>query len=198
MRDSRQHHRTSIRRGSGGGFTLVEILIVVVIIGIVAATAVPRLDTSGMRADAAARGVRGAIQVAQRTAVMRQFDVILSIDVANRAVRVVEDRNNNAAVDDGERTTWVRLDEATRFATPPAPVGVAGGDPGAVMLSQPRTIGGLPSIIFRRNGAASSDAEIFLQGATGRGESLRAITVVRATGRAEWYRRDGSWKKVGS
>jgi prepilin-type N-terminal cleavage/methylation domain-containing protein len=180
------------------GYTIVELLMVVVIIGIVTASALPRLNTSGMRVDAAARDVRGTIQVAQRTAVMRQYDVIVSIDAPNNALRVVEDRNNNASIDNGERVRWVHLEPGNVFDTPPAGVNAAGGALSSMRLSQPRTIGGLPSIIFRRHGAASSDAEIFIQGSGGRDTDFRAVTVVQATGRAEWYRRNGSWKKVGS
>jgi prepilin-type N-terminal cleavage/methylation domain-containing protein len=198
MRDRRQNPRVSARRASRDGYTLVELMMVVVVIGIATAMALPRLNTSGMRVDAAVRDVRGTLQVAQRTAVMRQFDVIVSVDVANAALRVVEDRNNNAAIDADERTRWVRLEPGNRFTVPPAGVTPANGALSAVRLSQPRTIDGLPSIIFRRHGAASSNAEIFVQGVGGRDSDFRAVTVVQATGRAEWYRRDGAWKKVGA
>jgi len=198
MRDRRQFGRVNVRRRRRDGYTLVELLMVVAVIGIVTAMAVPRLNTGGMRADAAVRDVRGAIQVAHRTAVMRQFDVIVSVDAANDALRVVEDRNNNASIDAGERVRWVHLEAGNTFETPPAGVAAAGGALSAMRLSQPRTIGGLPSVIFRRHGAASSDAEIFIRGPGQTDTDFRAVTVVQATGRAEWYRRDGSWKKVGA
>ena len=169
---------------------------VVVIIGLLAGFAVPRLDTAGMRSDAAARQVRGALQLAQRTAVMRQFDVIVSVDVANGGVRVTEDRNNNSQVDAGERTTWHHLEDGQRFRAPPTPLD--GSTASAVNLSLPRTVGGLPSVIFRRNGAASSSMEIYLAGRDSTASS-RAVTVTQATGRTEWLRySESEWKKGGA
>ncbi|HEY0969467.1 MAG TPA: GspH/FimT family pseudopilin [Gemmatimonadales bacterium] len=194
MREDLRQPRVRAPRPDRKGFTLVELVMVVALIGIVAAMAIPRMNTSAMHADAAARNIRGAIQVAQRTAVMRQYDVIVSIDADAGALRVVEDRNDNSAVDVGERTTWIRLDNGVAFATPPAPVGLATGPKGAVMLSQPRNIDGLPSVIFRRNGAASSDAELFIRGPRGRDADFRAVTITRATGRADWFRRGDHWR----
>lgn len=193
-RHSRDGHRR--RDGRRHGFTLIEMLMVVVIIGLLAGFAAPRINSGGMRADAAARQMRGALQVAQRTAVTRQFDVIVGVDAAGGGLRVTEDRNNNAQVDAGERTTWHRLDGRSRFAAPPSPL------PGSVAttanLSRPRTIGGLPSVIFRRNGAASSALELYLAGSDP-STTVRAVSVVQATGRTEWHRHTGAgWKKVGA
>ncbi len=49
-------------RTNQGGFTLIELVIVIVLLGILAAVAVPRfLDLSEEAADAACDGVRGAV-----------------------------------------------------------------------------------------------------------------------------------------
>lgn len=189
-------HRNGTRHNQRSGFTLVELIIVLVIVGVVAAMAVPRLDLAGYRADAGARLVRGALQVAHRTAIARQSDVIVSFDADGGGVRIAEDLNSNGQIDADERVTWKRFDGGIRFATPPATID--GGNGGAVVLTRSRAVEGLPSVIFRRNGAASSDVELYLTDATGERDAFRGIAVVQATGRADWYRlRDGNWKEVG-
>ena len=62
--------------GSSAGFTLVEILVVVVILGITAGIVVPyALNTSSMQATAAARTLVSDLQYAQNVAVTTQSDV---------------------------------------------------------------------------------------------------------------------------
>ncbi|HEU4631938.1 MAG TPA: type II secretion system protein [Gemmatimonadaceae bacterium] len=178
------------------GFTMIEVVTVLVIIGIMAAVAVPRLNARGYHADAAAREVRGVLQVAQRTAVARQFDVIVSFDVAGRSMRIVEDRNTNGAIDADERVRWQVLDAGPSFATPPAALPGFSGN-GAVVIPRARTVAGLPSVIFRRNGAASSELAVYVAGAAGDAATLRAIAMDQATGRTRWYRwRDDAWTAV--
>ena len=167
---------------------------VLAIFGVMAALAIPRLNTRGFHADAAARSVRGTLQVAQRTAVARQYDVIVSFDVATSAMRVTEDRNTNGNIDGGERTSWHTLDGGPAFVTPRSALAGFSGD-GAIVIPRVRTIGGLPSVIFRRNGAASSELAVYMAGLAGDTTSLRAITMEQATGRTRWFRYlDGAWK----
>lgn len=183
------------RRRARRAFTLIELLLVVTILAIVAGFAIPRVDTMKYRADAAARVVIGQLQNAQRLAVTRQFDVLVSFDAAGRRFRIVEDANNNGRADSGERVSWRTLEEGTQFAEPPSPVAMRGG---AVVGRDLRTVDGMPTITFRRDGSASGDTEIYVTSPRARPTDFRAVVVTEATGRAEWMRYDGSgWTRGG-
>src|SRR5688572_1888643 len=100
------------------GVTMIELLIVMIILGVVAAMAVPRIDMNAYRADAAARGVRGVLQIAQRSAITRQSNVVVTFDSTNRRMTVLEDNNDNGTADVGERVINKPLDEHVRFIAP--------------------------------------------------------------------------------
>ena len=83
--------------------TIIELLMVMIILGVVAAIAVPRIDMNAYRADAAARAVRGVLQIAQRSAITRQSNVVVTFDSTNHRMTVLEDNNDNGTADPGER-----------------------------------------------------------------------------------------------
>lgn len=175
------------------GVTLVELLVALVLLGILAGAALPRLDPAAHRADAGMRQVRGALQQAQRIAVQHQYDVVVSFDVRAGSIRVAEDSTNDRVIA-GERVRWLPLDPGVRFVRPASPVpgGVGGAEvagPGV------RSVDGLPSVVFRRSGAASGDLEVYLAAARrGAGDDVRAVTVVHGTGRTAWFRlTDRGW-----
>jgi Tfp pilus assembly protein FimT len=163
------------------GSTLTETILVMVLIGIFTALAVPKINLPGFRADASARQVRMTLQVAQRLAVTRQYNVIISFDTANQTMRMVEDLNNNGVPDAGERVTWHPLPEGTHFATPPA--GVFGPVSQSVSGASIQTIDGMPSIIFLRSGASSTDLEVYLTSLAGAPDYFRGVTVTQSTSR---------------
>ena len=175
------------------GMTLSEIITVMTIAGVVVGIALPRVPVVPMRLDAGARTVFTALQVAQQLAVVRQCNVIVSFDVAGGTVRTLEDRNGDAAVSIGDKVKWQPLQEGVVFAAPPSGRGVNGPVSKEISGSTLSTIEGMPSITFRRNGAASSDIEIYLGlGAIENGS--RGVTVSQATGRPSWHRwSGGSW-----
>lgn len=181
---------------SRSGFTLVELLLVVVLIGVMAAIAVPRFPIAAMRADAGVRTLHGALQLAQRLAITRQADVVVLVDTAEGRLRVFEDYNRNGDIDGNERARAFPLDEGAHFVPPPGG-GVFGASAQAMAGTNLAEREGLPSVVFRRNGAASSDLELYLRAAGGRETAWRAVLVAPSTGRAEaWRLVDSSWTRM--
>ena len=177
------------------GVTFTELLVACALVGILAAAAVPRVDTLRLRAEGSAQLVRGTLQLAQRLAVQHQFDVVVGFDVAGGRMRVTEDRNNDG--DPGaDRVRWVPLDAGVRFAAPATPV-PGGTGAAAVVLSRVRTVGGLPSVIFHRGGSASAALEVYLVATRGARQDVRAVTVVQGTGRTTRFRLlGGGWQEA--
>jgi prepilin-type N-terminal cleavage/methylation domain-containing protein len=174
------------------GITIIELVMVMIIIGIVAAMSVPRIGMTGYKSDASARAVRGALQVAQRNAITRQSNVVVSFDLANGRLRILEDNNDNGAVDTDERVIHVPLEEGTRFAAPTMGRvdGSTATDP--IAGSALKTIAGLTSIVLRRDGSSSSDVEIYLTVRTTVSNEFRAVVVTPSTGKADLYRYSGT------
>ena len=176
------------------GFTVIELMMVVAIIGIIATLAFPKVNFTQYQVDAGARLIRINLQNAQRLAVARQYDVIVSFDVAKNSMRIVEDGNDNGAVDAGERVSWRSLEDNVHFAVPITGLNGVAGSP--VIGSNLKTIDGMPSVIFRRDGAASSDVEIYLTSKRAKSNDYRAVQVVQATGRSDWFKYISSkWKQ---
>jgi prepilin-type N-terminal cleavage/methylation domain-containing protein len=178
------------------GFSAVELLIVCAIVGIFATLAYPRVNFTQFQVDSGARTIRVALQNAERLAVTRQYDVVVSFDQTNKRVRILEDGNNNDAVDNGERVTYAVLEDGVHFKVPPA--GLSGPVTTPVIGSNLKTIDGMPSVIFRRDGAASSDLEVYLVSSKEKTSDFRAIQVVQSTGRTEWFRYLNNLWKAGS
>jgi prepilin-type N-terminal cleavage/methylation domain-containing protein len=79
-------------RPFSAGFTLVEILVVVVIMGIAGAIILPQLSArDDMKAAAAARVVMGDLIYAQNLAITTQSYKYLQFDVVNKNYSVVDD-----------------------------------------------------------------------------------------------------------
>jgi Tfp pilus assembly protein FimT len=174
------------------GTTLVETIFVIILIAILAALAIPKINLPGFRADASARQTRMALQVAQRLAVTRQYNVIVSFDTVKQTIRIVEDLNNNGVADSGERVTWHPLTDGTRFAAPP--VGIYGPVAQSVSGNSIQMIDGMPSVIFMRSGAATSDVEVYLTSLSPALDYFRGIAVTQPTGRTIYEKYvNGTW-----
>lgn len=169
-------------------FTLAELMLVVVVAGITMTLALPRIDTTKIKADAVAGIVRTTLQYAQRQAITRQHDILVSFDTTGERIRTIWDANGDGVADSSEHVFWRGLDNGVLFTDVGTP-GVSGD-----VIQQPVSgptislLSGFPTITFHRDGSASSDAEIYIKVAAHGPPWYRAITVTQATGRVSWYR----------
>lgn len=184
------------RASRSAGFTLVEGLMVIVIIGIVSVLAFPRIDTEAYKVNSAVRGINSALMHAERAAVTLQHDVRVGFDVPGGRLRIHEDRDNDNVVDAEDRVTYVPLEDGVSLARGAAP---AMGF-GAATVNFTRSQDALPIIIFRRDGTASENGGFYLNTVRGTAQGVtkhaRAGEVVRSTGRVIWHSyATGSWTR---
>jgi prepilin-type N-terminal cleavage/methylation domain-containing protein len=169
------------------GFSIPELLVVLFLVGVLALMIVPNLEIVKFKMDGAARGVVAALVSAQRQAVVRQHDVIVAIDTANRRLRIHQDRDNDGQRDAQEPIRQVPFDD-----------GVVFGLGGAPALFESATVGftdtqdGMPVVRFLRTGSAGEEGYLYLTSSrtvdTGDyPKDTRAVKVDRATGRVTWY-----------
>lgn len=178
------------------GVTLIELLTVVVIIGILASIAMPRIDITRYRVNSAMQTAGLTLLAAQRTAVTRQHDVVVGFDVATASIRVHDDANNDGTVDPGERVRSRPLGDNVVFGLAGAPAWAIGAN--AVTFGQSRA--GLPAVTFHRNGSASEYGGVYITSrraaSSGLATETRLLEVERATGRTTWYRyAGGAWAR---
>ena len=183
--------------GRSSGFTLIELLIVVSIMSIFAAIALPRINLHQFRIDAGVRVVQGAMQQAERYAVQRQHDMIVSFDIPGGRVLTIDDQNNNGAADAGEKVMVRPLEDGVRFATPPAAIG--SGAVAAVAGAGLVPIAGYPSIIFHRDGATNTSLQVYITSTRPNATDFKALNVTQSTGHVDYYSyATGSWKRGGA
>lgn len=155
------------------GFSLFELLIAIVMIGILTGMAISRLDYIRYRADSVARGLAAEMGGAQRLAVSLQENVwVTALDSAR--VQIHEDADNDGAIDSGERVRMIQLADGFSFGQGSAPDVPSPSDPAAVT-----------QIVFRRDGTSNRSGTFYLKGPGGDTacHHCRAIAVSRATGR---------------
>jgi prepilin-type N-terminal cleavage/methylation domain-containing protein len=189
---SRPFHRSVFSRS---GFSLVELMMVIVIVGMLTGIALPHSGLASYQASSGARVVATALSHAQRLAVSEQSDVRVGFDLANNQIRIHEDRDNDNVIDAGERVVFTPLPEGVSFGRGPA-VARAMGDE---TITFTRTQGGLPVLIFHRDGTTSENGGVYLSTVSGlsvgRTADVRAVEVSRATGRTSWFSyATGAWK----
>jgi hypothetical protein len=152
------------------------------------ALAIPRVDTTKWRADAVATIVRTTLQYAQRQAITRQHDMVVSFDTTGGRIRTFWDGNNSGSLNNTERVTWRGLDVGVLF-TDPAVEGISGATiTKPVSGAQIGTLTGYPTVTFHRDGSVSTDAEIYIKVAAHGPPWYRAIRLTQSTGRVDWFR----------
>jgi prepilin-type N-terminal cleavage/methylation domain-containing protein len=177
------------------GFTTLEILLVVAIMGILAVVALPRIDLYRIQANSAVQILSTTMVATQREAITKQHDMILTFDAANRRMRLTWDANSNAVIDAGERSKMIPLDTRVSFGLGGAPARAFGN----AAIDFTKVVNGLPALIFHRNGSASgvggfyvTSTRAVLDGTTKWNRDTRAVEIVRATGRTEWFKYNGT------
>lgn len=176
------------------GFSLVEVLLVIVVMGLLLALAAPRIDVANFQVSSAVQALSTTSAAAQREAITKQHDMIMTFNAAQRELRLIWDANSNGVIDAGERVRVVALDDRVVFGLGTAPARAFGAAP----IDFVDQLGGLPALTFHRNGSASGIGGFYLTtraGAAGvpnKSRDTRAAEIVRATGRTEWWRYSGS------
>lgn len=171
------------------GYTLGELLWVIVILSVVAGLAIPKLDWMKYRLNAEQRNLAMQLSYAQRLAVSLQHNVQVTIDNGQRRLIVDEDSNNDGTYSASERRRVVQLIDGLNFTRNGAPD-----------LPSPAPTNVITTIVYRRDGSADQSGVIFMN--TTRGVNLgnnkdaRALEVTRATGRAVTYKYlNSAWVK---
>ncbi len=186
------------RRTRARGFSTLELMLVVCIMGMMAGIALTKIDLAKMEANSAVQVLSTTMVAAQREAITKQHNLILTFDAAQRTMRMVWDRDSDGIIDAGERVRAIPLDGRIGFGTGGATPRAFGANP----INFDRDIGGRPALIFHRNGSASGIGGFYLT--SGRAlaapptyaTDTRAVEIVRATGRTEWYRWTGTtWRR---
>jgi prepilin-type N-terminal cleavage/methylation domain-containing protein len=174
------------------GFTLLELMVVLTIVSVLMAIALPRVDFGRYKADGRVQIVRKALQQAQRSSLVRQHDVIVSFDTASSRMRVALDANNDGAIESTEIITWQALSETGKFLVPPKSVDGSAAPAIPIQAAVLKSVNSMPTVTFHRDGSVSADVTIYFSSANGPGTDFRAVTVSQGTGRVDWYRYNGS------
>ena len=157
---------------------------------ILLAIAVPRVDTTRFQVDAGAQEVQASVTLSRGEALLRQQDVVLTFDVTENVIYVLNDANNNGVFDTGEQRRMVQFPEAVEFGRG----GAAAINGATAAVSFTKMSESVPSLKFHRNGSASEEGTIYITstralGGNGTGfpQDTRALKVQRSTGSVRCY-----------
>ena len=187
-----QGARTRGRRG----FTITELIALLAVAGVLTSIAAPLATPGRWRADVGVQEVMAGLGAAQRLAVLRQHDVVVTFLLDERSLRVHRDGDNDGVVDAGEDVRLLRLPETVGFGLGPTPA--IGADPGTATATFDDDGAG-PRLVFHRNGSASEAGRIYLRPLEGSQSTdvvgARALTVERSTGEIRCFSyHTGTWE----
>lgn len=176
------------------GFTLVELIYIVVLLGILAGFAAPFIDVSRFRLNSAVMEVTTELMAAQRNAVLRGHDVVIAFDEDEEWMRIHLDANNDGLIQADENTVVEQLGDGVIF----------GRAPGATLSASTQSVtftqkqGSLKALTFHRNGSASEMGYIYLTFArSSLPKSNRAVEIVRSTAKVKcWSYRTDTWQET--
>lgn len=184
------------RASRRAGFTVLEILMVMALIGIMAGLAITRVGFVGFRMDANIRLLQNAIIGAQQLAIQRNTHVQVMFDANEHRLRIVQDFNNNGVMDGGDSVRYRPLADGAEFQAPPTtidgatPAYVTG--PGRVDTGNPMQA----AIRIAPNGSLSGDVVVYIGSSRQFAEDWRALTIIGATSRTGfWSHATGSWRQ---
>lgn len=191
-RDRRAHARR--------GFTLVEAMVVIVMIGLLLGIMLPRMGVDRWQAKASAQSIGSSLLMAQREAVAKQYNMLVLFDQSRNAIRIVYDSANNGRADANDRSRTIFLGDGVTFGRPSDTPGMAMGN-ATVSFGSLEPATGLPVLTYYRNGSTKEFGWFYLTTlkalGSGRGTGRSwAVMINRATGRPEWniYTASG-WKR---
>ena len=142
--------------------------------------------------------VQSILAQASRLSVLRQHDVLVSFDTLRQLIRIAEDQNNDGIVRNMERRVWHDMNRDGRYRR--GPTGLPGNtSDGTLSGGALISVDGTPSVIFRRDGSASSDLRIYLRDRGGDARFARAVRLTAASARVDayqWNARTSSWRRV--
>lgn len=155
---------------SNRGITLIELVSIVVIIGIVAALAVPRFSTtiSRLKFRTSARDIVSKMRLARSNAVTHKQPFGVYFDNTVKSVTLFLDSNNPGT------NTFEVTDSVLSVDTLPDGFAYVGTD------------FGLPTIIYRPNGSATQTGHVyFMSYDENDGVNIGTIDVLSSTGRTK-------------
>lgn len=177
-----------------GGFTLTEMLFVVIIVGVMAGMMTPLFQPGRWRADTAAQELAMTLNATQRLAVLKQHDIVVTFVTDDRVLHLLHDMDNDGVADTGEEMRVFELPETIGFGT--AGVPALGSGTGPITFASGSDD---PTLTFHRNGSASASGYIYLRPLVGSvsdsKEGVRALSIERATGEVRCFSyRTGDWE----
>jgi prepilin-type N-terminal cleavage/methylation domain-containing protein len=194
-----------LRRALRAGFTIIEFAIVLGVIAIMLAIAIPNVDFQRFRLDSGMRNVQNQLIAANYTAVQKNSWVVITFFYTQGQFRIVTDTSKDGRWQSGEPRNWRTLSEGVKFVIPPTTIDGAtpyyATGPGIYYLNatgQTSTCPTCPTMIFKSDGSTSGDVVVYLgSGKSTQTTAFRAIQIFGSTSKLYMWRMmgDGSWKK---